>query len=366
MSPRKKKAQSSSRKRRSSSLVLHTPFDPEHRVVAVTGAQSFLGTELIRLLEQDRRYVKILAIDIRKPEIPLIKTQFHKVDLTLPNADEAVAHVIMREKVDTLVHLAFLSKPTHNKTWAHELEAIGTMHVLNACSACKVRKVITWSLTALYGASPLNSNFLNEDHELRGIKGSRFFADKLEAERLARRYRTENPNSVVTILRTAHILGRRHNNYVSKFINLPAVPMMMGFDPLFQLLHEDEAVEVFKRCVDDDYNGVYNVASNGVLPLRTVLSLAGRPIIPLPHFGAYPLAQVLWMTQVLNVPPMYLSFLKYMCVADIAKITKKMGYKSRYHIKDIVLDFAGTSGKAKDGAAPAVGTGPLRQGGPHA
>jgi len=322
--------------------MIRTPYDPEHRVVAVTGAQSFLGKEVIRRLEQDRRYDKILAIDIRKPDIPMTKTQYHKVDLTLPNADEEVAHVLSRERADTLVHLALLSKPTHNKTWAHELEAIGTMYVLNACAACKVHKVVLWSLTALYGAHPMNPNFLDEDKKLRGVAESRFFTDKLEAERLARRFRKENRASVVTILRTAHILGRRFNNYVSRFIAMPVVPVMAGYDPVIQLLHEEDAIEAFKLSIDSDFNGEYNVASAGVLPLSTVLAMAGRVAVPVPHFLAFPLAKILWMTQVLDLPPMYFDFLRFLCVADTDKAKQEMGFSPRFDIRDIIRGFVGS------------------------
>jgi UDP-glucose 4-epimerase len=324
------------------SLVLHTPYDPQNRVVAVTGAHDFLGQEVIRLLEADRRYVKVVAIDIRKPDLPLTKTQFHKVDLTLPNADEGVAQILKREGVDTLVHLAFLSKPTHNTSWAHELEAIGTLHVLNACAACKVHKVVMWSLTALYGADPGNPNFITEEQQPRGATGSRFFDDRLEAERLARRFRNENPGSVVTILRTAHILGRRQNNYVARFLRQPVVPSLMGHDPLIQLLHEQDAVAVFKLAVDGEHNGAYNVASAGVLPLSTLLAMAGTPRLPVPHLWSFPLAKVLWMTQVLDVPPVYLNFLRYLCVVDTERVRSEMGFVPRYTIQDIIREFAGT------------------------
>jgi UDP-glucose 4-epimerase len=125
------------------SLTYRQHYDPNQRVIAITGVSSHIGTELIKRLEKDRRYKKILAIDICRPNIPLGKTEFHKVDLTQPTADAAVARVLSRGEADSLVHLAFLSRPTHHATWAHELEAIGTMHVLNACAACHIRKVVS-------------------------------------------------------------------------------------------------------------------------------------------------------------------------------------------------------------------------------
>jgi UDP-glucose 4-epimerase len=346
-------------------LVLRPTFDPDHRVVAVTGAHSFLGVEIIKLLENDRRYLKVIAIDIRKPDIPMVKTQFHKVDLTLPNADVEVANVLKKEEADTFVHLSFLSKPTHNSAWAHELEAIGTLHVLNACAACKLHKFIMWSLTALYGPHPFNCNYLTETMKIQGVPDSRFFTDKIEAERLAQRFRRENPGIVVTILRTASILGHRINNYVSKFFDLPLVPLMMGYDPLIQLLHERDAVEAFKLSIDADFNGEYNVAGEGVLPLSTALALAGKIALPLPHFLAYPLAKILWATQILDTPPSYLDFLRYICVGDIEKVRQEMGFVPRYDIRQIIAEFAGSGSALLPAAASSFRPQLPDQGGRH-
>ena len=58
---------------------------PAQRVVAVTGACTFLGGELLRRLEEDPRYAKVLALDIRPPALaPGSKVEFVKVDLTQP------------------------------------------------------------------------------------------------------------------------------------------------------------------------------------------------------------------------------------------------------------------------------------------
>jgi UDP-glucose 4-epimerase len=345
------------------SLALHARYDPDRRVIAVTGADSFLGRELVGRLEEDRRVARVAAIDLRKPDIPLAKTHFHKVDLTLPTADAEVALVLKHHTVDTLVHLAFLSKPTHNTTWAHELEAIGTMHVLNACTACKVYKVVMKSLTLLYGPNPQNPNHLTEDHPMAGVPGGRFFEDKIEAERLAKRFRKENPSATVTVLRTAPILGRRIRNFVSTYLSLPVVPTLMGHDPLFQLLHEEDAVDAFKLCVDEDHDGEYNIVGPGVLPIGTLLALAGRLPLPLPRVLAQPLARAMWIAQIVDASPLYLEFLRYSCIADGEKARREMGFEPRRDIREIVEGFA--FGARPGGAAAAHGERAGAGGGPH-
>src|SRR5215468_12714017 len=162
-------------------------FDPERRVVAVSGARSFAGAEIIRALEEDRRYAKILAVDIRKPDA-LDRTQFFKVDLTLPTADADLAELLADEGVDTFVHAAFLAAPTHATAWAHELEDVGTMHVLNACAEARVAKLVVASTTMVYGADARNPNFLTEDHELKSRPASPYIDDKVGAERQVARF----------------------------------------------------------------------------------------------------------------------------------------------------------------------------------
>jgi UDP-glucose 4-epimerase len=325
-------------------LVPRPPFDPEQRVVAVTGAYSFIGAELIKRLERDRRYYKVLAIDIRKPTFPMSKTQFHKIDLTLPTADADLAAVWKREGVDTVVHTAFLSTPTHANAWAHELESIGTMHVLNACAETDVRKLVVWSQTVVYGAHPLNPNFLAEEHELRGhLSRSRFVKDKVEVERQVRRFRDEHGGTLVTTLRTAGTLGPTIRNFATRFFARPVAPTLMGYDPLMQIVHERDVVDAFALAVDNDFPGEFNIVADGVLPYSTILAMMGKVPLPMPHFLARPLSRALWATQIFDSPPNFLDFLRFLCVADGGKARRVMGFAPRYDIKATIHDFLGVA-----------------------
>jgi len=347
----------SSRSPKSDSAITTTPrFDPEQRVVAVTGAYSFIGAELIKRLERDQRFYKILACDVRKPAFPLHKTQFHKIDLTNPTADADLAELWRREGVDTVVHAAFLSAPTHAAAWAHELESIGTMHVLNAAAECNVHKLVQWSQTVVYGATPSNPNFLSEDHELGGEHSrSRFIKDKVEAERQLRRFSKENPSTVVTTLRTAATLGPTIRNFASRFFSRPVAPTLMGFDPLMQLVHERDVTDAFVLAVTTDYPGEFNIVGDGVLPYSTILALMGKVPLPLPHFIAYPLSKALWAAQIFDSPPNFLDLLRYLCVADGDKAKRVMGFSPKYDLKQTIADFLGLPSAAGHEHLPSVG-----------
>lgn len=314
--------------------------DPEKRVIAVTGAYSFLGVELLRQLEQDPRYTQLLALDVREPE-GLSRTQFHRVDLTAPNAGAICADLLSSAHADTFVHAAFLSGPTHNGSWAHELEVIGTVHIVGACAQAGVRKLIHWSTTGVYGPHPENPNFLTEEHALRGLGQSRYFNDRVEAEREVERFARENSQVVTTILRTAPIVGSRIANYVTRFMRRPVLPVLMGFDPLLQFLHADDAVQAFVQVINDDYPGCFNIVGPGVLPYTAVLAALGRLCVPIPHVLAYPLARLLWATQIMESPPTFLDWLRYLCVADGSKAQRVLGFSAKHDIHSTLKDFLG-------------------------
>jgi UDP-glucose 4-epimerase len=318
------------------------------RVVAVTGACTFLGGELLRRLEEDPRYDRVLALDVRPPPHVGGKVEFVQLDLTQPTVDAELATLLQRAHVDTFVHGAFLSHPTHAAEWAHELEDVGTMHVLNACAGVEPKRFVMISTTLVYGAHPKNPNFLTEDAELRGHRDSRFVNDKVRAERQLQRFAREHPGVEVCVLRFAPMLGPTVSNMYTRFFRRPVAPVMMGHDPLMQFVHEQDAAYALHKAVESRATGAFNIVGKGVLPYTTVLALLGRVPVPMPQLVARQLSKVLWATQLVGSPPSFLDFLLYLCVADGGKARRELGFQPRLSIKRTILDFGGVA--PEDGA----------------
>jgi UDP-glucose 4-epimerase len=316
------------------------PAGGRPRAIALTGASSFLGQNLIGLFEEDGRVSRVVAFDVKAPATAGPKTRFCKIDLTLPTSGDRVAEVLRAEGVDALAHLAFLAEPSRAEAYAHELEAVGTMYALEGARRAGVRKLVLWSQTLLYGARPSNPNFLAEDQPLRADEGEAFFADKIGAEALARRY-AEGEGAVVTVLRTAPLLGPTVRNYLTRFLARRFVPTLLGFDPLWQFLHEVDAIAAFRLALLRDCPGTFNIVGEGVLPLSTVVRLAGRAPLPVPHPLARPLTGALWLAQFADLPPGFVDYLRYVCVADGAKAAEVMGFRPAFTAREALLDFAG-------------------------
>jgi UDP-glucose 4-epimerase len=323
------------------SLASATSASPSLRgkVVAVVGADTFLGSNLIGLLEEDDRTGRIVALGEGPRATKSSKTRVYPLDLTDPKADSRLAEILTAERVDAVVHLAFLPTPSYATAWAHELESVGTRHTMVAARHAQVRKVVLSSQTILYGAHPSNPNFLSERHPLRANRKDPFFADKMEAEAEVLRFGERVPGSIVTVLRTAPMLGPTVQNYLTKYLSHRIVPTMMGFDPLFQFVHEIDAIAALKLAIDRDVPGIFNIVADGVLPLSTVIKLAGRVALPIPHPIAETATAIAWMAQLADAPPTFLKYLRFLCVADGAKAWDTMGFRPAYTTREALLDF---------------------------
>jgi len=312
----------------------------QRRVVAVTGAASFLGSSLIGVLQDEDTVRALVAMDTRPPHTAGAKTKVYDLDLTHPSAEERMAETFAAEGVNTVGHLAFLHSPTHASAYSHELESVGTMHVLNACRRARVTKVVVFSHTFLYGAHPTNPNFLSEKHPLRARRTESFLADKIEAESEALRFGRPGQGRTVTILRTAPIIGPTVDNFLTRYLGRRLVPTVLGFDPLWQFLHEADAVAAFHLAVVRDAPGIFNITPEGVLPLGTAIRLAGRAPFPVPRSFANPLVGALWVAQVAEAPPAFFDYLQYVCVADGDLARRVLGYRPLYTSREALTEFA--------------------------
>lgn len=321
-------------------IVRSSSRDGSARSVALTGARTFLGRSLLKLLEEDESVRRVVVIDQESPLTAGAKSRSYVVDRTQPSAPARISEILAAETIDTFVHLGFLESPARNQGWAHELESVGTLHVLNACRERPVKKLLLGSSTMLYGPHRDNPNFLTEAHPLRGLLATPFLSDKIDAERQVEAYASEHRGACVTILRFATLLGPTVENYVTRWLTQALVPTLMGFDPLVQFVHEVDALAALKLALDREAPGAFNIVGDGVLPLSTVIKLIGRSHMPLPHFLARRLTALLWIAGLSEVPPPMLRFLRFLCVADGAKAKRELGFSPGYTTREAVLELS--------------------------
>jgi len=192
----------------------------------------------------------------------------------------------------------------------------------------------------LYGAHATNPNYLSEKHPLRARRTEPFFADKIEAENEVLRFGRPGQGRIATVLRIAPMLGPTVDNFVTRYLSHRLTPTVLGFDPLWQFVHEADAVRALRLAALYDVPGVFNIVGDGVLPLRTVIKLAGRTTLPLPRSLASGFTTALWLTQLAEAPPGFFDYLQYICVADGALARKELGFEPLYTSREALIDYA--------------------------
>lgn len=307
--------------------------------VALTGASGDLGSLLLARLQADPRVERIVVMDLARPRGE--KIAFHRVDLTRHDAEGELADALAEEQVDALFHLALRMGSGGHSALAHELEVSGTMNLLAAASRVGIDRLVVPSLTAAYGPRPGLPALLTEDAPVHGLAASRFVSDKLEVEQQVRAFAATNPGTRAFILRFAPVVGPGMDNPVTRFLSNLLVPTLLGFDPLWQVVHESDAVRALHLTLEAERAGTYNIVGRGVAPFSALARQAGAQPVPLPPSVLSATLQVLDTVGVSAVPLPLLEFLRYAVIADGSRAAEALGFVPELHTVEAAASLKG-------------------------
>jgi len=284
--------------------------------IAITGLDSHFGMRLAERLLERPRAPRLIGIDLHRPLRLAGRLNFHRVDLTDPTADGELAQVLADEGVEALIHLAYRHSPTPDLEYDHELETIGSLHVMNACAAAKLRRLVVASSTMLYGPRSDNPNFLTESHRLRGHAEAHCVMNRVEVEDLLVDWVPRHRDTEVTVLRSCWVMGPTYRDHVVRFFERPVIPTVLGYDPLMQFIHESDLLSVYEDAICEAHPGIFNIVGRGVLPLSTLIALAGKRRATLPAPLLYRVSSYPAQGQTGDPPAGFFDYLRYLWVAD--------------------------------------------------
>ncbi len=308
------------------------------RRVLITGLSTYWGGRLAQELEQHPEIEAIIGVDNRDPTLELERTEFVRVS----NQHALLRRIVDAAEIDTVVDSRLVvDSTTTSPRLAHENNVIGTMNLLAACSGpdSSVRKFVFKSSAHYYGAEQDDPGFFTEAMGRPHPPRTRIERDIVEAEATVADFAEKNPEVAVAIVRFANVLGPTVATSHSRLFSLTAVPMILGFDPRYQFVHEDDVVAALGHVVREDVRGIYNVAADGVLALSEVIGLLGKNYAPiLPPWGTSIAASALSRVGV-RVPPEMLQQMRFGRGIDNRKL-KAAGFRYRYTTRETVIKLA--------------------------
>jgi UDP-glucose 4-epimerase len=327
------------------------------RRVLITGVSGYWGSELARRLERSDEIEYVAGLDSRPPPANLERTEFIRADIRNP----VISKLLPRTAADTVVHCDVLLAPEPGKgpEQLHDINVIGSLQLLAACEQSEtVESIVVRGSSAIYGAEPNAPNFFSEDMARHFPVRTRFQRDCGELESYFENHSRRHPDVCVTVMRFQPSLSASLESPLTRYLRRSVVPVPMGFDPLLQFVHAEDAVGALEAAVRRPVPGPVNVAGEGSISLSRLLRLAGKlPLaIPAPFFSV-----AIKAGKRLGVPPLppeAVPWLRNGLTLDCTRLIEEVGFRPR-STQATVDEFVASvhAERAASGAGSASGAG---------
>lgn len=292
--------------------------------IVITGVSGKLGRMVAWPLEAQGH--TIYGIDQRPwPDAPEGVEMFREDIRKRPAED-----VFRTRKPDALIHMGTITHFVSDENKPEKRNRInlrGTKSVFEYCDRWGVEKAIFVGRHTFYGAAPDSPFYHTEEDPPMAVTTFPELADLVAADLFALSTLWRYPNLQTTVLRLCYTIGPSRRGTLADYLKAKRVPSLLGYDPLYQFMHERDASQAIQLALENNLQGAYNVAGPQPLPLSMLIDIAGGNQVAIPEslFG--------WMTGrfgVANLPPGAKTHIKYPVVVDDSRFREATGYEHNF------------------------------------
>jgi UDP-glucose 4-epimerase len=280
-------------------------------------------------LERDRSVEAIIGVDDREPSREFERTEH----VLVGNEHDLLRRIIDAAGIDTVIDTRLTVESAGlSRSACHQNNVLDTGNILAACGypTSPVRNVVFKSSAHYYGAEQDDPAFFTEEMTRPHPAATPVEEGILEAEASVSAFADRHPDIRVSVLRCTNVLGPTVSTSHTTLFSLPVVPMILGFDPRYQFVHEDDVVAALVHSARRGLRGVFNVAADEVLAFSEAVGLLGKSYVPaLPPFGTGAMSMVLRRFGLLDIPEEMLNQLRFGRGLDNRKL-KATGFDYRY------------------------------------
>jgi UDP-glucose 4-epimerase len=288
----------------------------------VIGACGAIGRMLVRSLCDEGS--KVIGVDRRRwrgmvPD----GVELHRIGLNKRPFED----LFRIYHPDAVAHVGLVSSPRINMDERYEHNVVGMQRVVSLCGRYGVRRLVLLSRGSVYGADRRNPAKLTEDAPLRGASRHSGLRDIVEADILAQSLSMREKTLSAAILRPVNVVGLRVRNTMVGYLRLPIIPTLAGYDPMLQLIHEEDLVQSLRAALDSNEPGVFNIAGPGEAPMSVIIRETGGRRLPLllPFFT--PVVETLWRRGLSPAPVPHVDYLRYHCLLDDSRARAALGFR---------------------------------------
>ena len=309
--------------------------------IVISGVAGSIGRLLARRLILEK---KVVGIDMRPYPGKPRKVELHHLDMRKRKVED----IFRKEQISMVIHHPILHMPGKSDEDRIGFNISVTDRLFSLCAKYKVPKLIVLSSATVYGPNPRNPNFLTEDAPLKA--GWRFagIRDLIEIDMMASNFLWQHREVKTIILRPVFIIGNNVRNHFVNFLRLRPIPLLMGFDPMIQVIQEDDVVEAILRAMETDTVGIYNIEGPGAVPISVIARELGAKVARIPPWFAPSFLRILRRVIFLakgrhiKISVAEVDYIKYICNVDGKKAREILDFKPEYGIRDTITSMSRT------------------------
>jgi UDP-glucose 4-epimerase len=289
--------------------------------VLVTGIAGALGRVVAARLAQDGH--EVVGIDVRPWYHPPEGVRVIQGDIRKRPAED----VFRTLRPDAMIHMATVTHLTHRSSDRFRINLGGTQSVFDHCHAYGVKRAIFVGRHTYYGAGPDTPLYHGESEPPMAVHTFPELSDLVAADLYAGSALWRYPEIDTAVLRLCYTLGPLRQGTLAAFLRGPRVPAVLGFDPLFQFIHDHDAARAIVLALTKQLRGVFNVCGPPPVPLSTLVRESGRTTLPLPESL---LRMMLGRFGLPRLPRGALEHVKYPIVIDGGAFKKQTGFAPEF------------------------------------
>lgn len=301
--------------------------------ILITGIAGATGRIVaMRLLESGH---EVVGIDRRSWPEASEGIEMHRVDIRSRPAED----VFRTSQPDVVVHMATVTHLVARSEDRYRINLGGTRAVFEHSHRYGVKHVVFVGRHTYYGAGPDSPLYHTEEEPPMAISSFPELADLVAADLYAGSALWRMPDMTTTVLRMVYTLGPTGHGTLASFLRGPRVPLIIGYDPLYQFMHERDVAKAVESAIRVRLRGVYNVAGPKPVPLSLLIKGTGRSSFPIPEFA---FRAALGRFGLPRLPPAALAHIKYPVVIDDKAFRNATGYRHDVGEEEAMREYRNT------------------------
>ena len=304
-------------------------------MILITGASGHIGKRMaLRFLKEG---IDFIGIDcVSNFELP--EYRFKKVDVR----DPSIGDLIKKNGVDSIIHLAFCTKPKMDPTTRDDIDLNGSRNIAEYAVKRGVKNIVFASSGRVYGDQNREGGIHDSNGYYLNPVDDIYAQNKIKAENIFIKAAKDHALKVA-LLRLAIVCwnggGAGMGDMLKATSKTGRFFTLRDKNPPIQLVHVNDVIDACLHAIGKE--GIFDISSEGTMPLIEMFSEAAklgkkRPSpIKLPEKLTLRVVWLLWKLGLSPIPPLYLKMFGYDITRDLSKTINVLG-KPKYTIQQIL------------------------------